>query len=323
LEDAKQRGEELSEDYLRDLVLNFLIAGRDTTAQALSWTIYCLSTHPDVETKVRREIVDICGVRGPSYEDLPRLKYLDAVINEVLRLYPSLPIDSKVALSDDVLPDGTFVPRGTIVDYDIYCMGRDRSIWGEHASMFLPERWLEMKQAPGSFEYPVFNAGPRECLGRKLAMVEAKTCLAMLIPQMSFKLAVPSEQISPDVQLTLGMASGLPCFVTKACARDRMGSNVSTSLQSECETMLSETTMASSESEKGTEPDTDSQACSDSESLHESASACATQSSRKRSKKRQGGWARQRRAKFWRRVRESTPERWPDVYEVAEAATPL
>jgi len=215
LEDAKKRGETLSEDFLRDLVLNFLIAGRDTTAQALSWSIYCLCTNPDAQEKARNEVRDECGVRGPTYEDMQgsRLPYLQAVISEALRLHPSVPIDAKETSNDDTLPDSTFVPAGTIVLYNIYAMGRDCSIWGDDAASFRPERWLEMDSVPDNYRYPVFNAGPRECLGRRLAMVEMKTCLAMLLPEISFELAIPAGEITPDTQLTLGMARGLPCYV--------------------------------------------------------------------------------------------------------------
>jgi cytochrome P450 len=248
LEDARKRGQDLSEDFLRDLVLNFLIAGRDTTAQALSWTMYCLCTHPAVEAKARREVIEVCGVRGPAYEDMTQLPYLQAVLSEALRLYPSVPMDAKIATNDDVLPDGTFVPRGTVVMYDIYAMGRDTAIWGDDAEKFRPERWLEMNEAPGNYKYPVFNAGPRECLGRRLALVEMKTCLAMLLPALKLKLAVPAEEITLDAQLTIGMGRGLPCFVH--CDREKddfASSNASTTAYSEITANLSEVTALQSE----------------------------------------------------------------------------
>lgn len=233
LEDARKRGEQLSEDILRDLVLNFLIAGRDTTAQALSWTIYCLINHPEVEDKVRREVIEVCGVRGPVYEDMNRLPYLQAVINEALRLYPSVPLVAKQAAQDDTWPDGTFIREGTLVAYNMYAMGRDRSIWGEDAEIFRPERWLEQKDAPGNYRYPVFNGGPRECLGRRLAQVEMKTCLAMLLPGLSFKLACPIEEVTADAQLTLGMGRGLPCFVRPISEKEDFPSSSSTGAPSE------------------------------------------------------------------------------------------
>lgn len=250
--DAQAKGEELSEDFLRDLVLNFLIAGRDTTAQALSWTIYCLCKNPAVEAKARKEIVDVCGVRGPDYEDMGRLPYLQAVLSEALRLYPSVPLDAKVAECDDSLPDGTFVPRGTVVLYNVYGMGRDPAIWGEDAETFRPERWLEFAwEVPTGYRYPVFNAGPRECLGKRLAMVEMKTCLAMLLPQVSFKLAVAEEQISPSAQLTIGMSQGLPCIVTRIGEKEDWASNVSTAdASSDWASVPSELAAASSDADE-------------------------------------------------------------------------
>lgn len=169
-----------------------------------------------MEDKARREIIDVCGVRGPAYDDLSRLPYLQAVLSESLRLYPSVPEDMKTASGDDTWPDGTFVPRGSTVVYDIYRMGRNQQIWGCDAEMFRPERWLDMQRFPDNYEYPVFNAGPRECLGRRMAQMEMKICLATLIPRISFSLAIPPSEILTDLQLTIGMARGLPCFVTSA-----------------------------------------------------------------------------------------------------------
>merc|ERR1712050_157113 len=213
IQDAQKRGEQLSETYLRDLVLNFLIAGRDTTAQALSWTFYCLATHPEAELEARREITKVCGDRDPQYEDLKRLPYLDAVLKESLRLYPAVPIDTKYVEEDDTWPDGSKVKAGSLVLYMIYSMNRDPDVWGQDAATFRPERWLEMETLPDSYAFPVFNAGPRECLGKRLAMVEMQGLMAHILPHFSLRLAVPAEEIKNDTQLTLGMSSGLPCFV--------------------------------------------------------------------------------------------------------------
>jgi fatty acid omega-hydroxylase len=217
LQDAQARGEEVSEDFLRDLVLNFLIAGRDTTAQALSWTVFCLTQHPDVEAKAREEILNQCGQESPTYEDIKaNLPYLQAVLHEALRLYPSVPLIPKHALADDVLPDGTKITAGTVVGYNSYGMGRDPVIWGEDAEDFKPQRWLDMETSPDSYTFPAFHGGSRECLGRRLAIVEMKTCLAMMLPRFCLKLAVPPTTITSDTQLTLGMGRGLPVYVTAA-----------------------------------------------------------------------------------------------------------
>ena len=70
LKDAKQRGEEISEDYLRDAVMNFLFAGRDSTAATLAWTVYCLTQHPEIQAKARHEVVSVCGAHGPNSDDM-------------------------------------------------------------------------------------------------------------------------------------------------------------------------------------------------------------------------------------------------------------
>merc|ERR1712050_260712 len=213
MKEQARTGKTHNDQFLQDLVLNFLIAGRDTTAQSLSWTFFLLCTHPHVEMRVMEEIADLIGDRELRYEDLNQFSFLQAVVNESLRLYPSVPLDHKVALSEDMLPDGSKIEKGNVVVYNIFAMGRSKDIWGDDADEFRPERWLN-KDAPSSYTYPVFNAGPRECIGKRLALVEMKACLVNILRMVKLELAVPRESIHYDVQLTIGMASGLPCKVT-------------------------------------------------------------------------------------------------------------
>jgi len=236
----------------------------------------------------------------------------NAVISEALRLYPSVPIDVKCAVNDDVWPDGTFVPAGTMVNYNIYSMGRDTGIWGSDAHVFRPERWLEEESSViGNYEYPVFNAGPRECLGRRLAMVEMKTCLAMILPQVSFKLAVSADRITPAAQLTIGMGSGLPCFITSVdgCGQQNHDSQGSSTCDSEYASSLSGfTDTASDTTSRGDE-------LSDyANDVNGDTSDCSAQHGhkcRRRSKPRRSGRTRQRQKQFWQEVRQPTPERSP------------
>lgn len=103
-------GESLTDEQMVDQVINFLIAGRDTTAQALSWTMYCLSQHPECVDRILEEVNRIMedGQEIPTYDQVKEMKYTKAVFQETLRLYPSVPKNTKMALNDDVLPDGTF-----------------------------------------------------------------------------------------------------------------------------------------------------------------------------------------------------------------------
>lgn len=212
MQDAKKTGKPYDDKFMQDMVLNFLIAGRDTTAQSLSWTFYLLLRHPEVERKVMEEIAAVLGNTEATYEDMNKLQYLSAVVSESLRLYPSVPMDIKYAKADDTLPDGTTIKKGDVFLYNIFAMGRSTEIWGDDADQFKPERWLDIEY-PSLYTYPVFNAGPRECLGRRLAQVEMKACLVRVLQSVELKLAVPFDDIHYDAQLTLGMSSGLPCYV--------------------------------------------------------------------------------------------------------------
>lgn len=201
----------LDHEFLADLVLNFLIAGRDTTAQAMSWCLFLLMQHPHVEERILQEVEQVSGGRALSYDQLAQLTYLDAVLREALRLHPSVPLDSKFATESLTLPDGSFIPRGAMLIYNSYAMGRSKEIWGSDAADFRPERWLNV-EPKDPYENPVFHAGPRECLGKRLAMVEMKTVLAEVLRHCKLRLAVRTEEILPDTAATLGMSSGLKCY---------------------------------------------------------------------------------------------------------------
>jgi len=117
---AKEDGQPADDAFMRDLVLNFLIAGRDTTAQGMSWCFFEVMQHPEVERQIVEEIQSVCGAEKLTYEQAGKLEYLQAVISESLRLHPSVPVDMKQVLTDDVLPNGTFVPKGSSVWYTAY-----------------------------------------------------------------------------------------------------------------------------------------------------------------------------------------------------------
>jgi cytochrome P450 len=209
----RQKDESGFRRYMRDMVLNFLIAGRDPTAQTLTWSFYEMCRRPDVVDRVRREVHDVCGDAEISYSDVSKLQYVRAVVDEGLRLHPSVPFDIKLVLADDVLPDGTAVKAGSRLAYAPYSQGRDKALWGEDAATFRPERWLEMARRPSTYEYVAFNAGKRECLGKRLAEMEMVMLVASLVRRFDFELVHAPETINYDIQLTLG-CTGLPVKVT-------------------------------------------------------------------------------------------------------------
>ncbi|KAG0174543.1 hypothetical protein DFQ28_005878 [Apophysomyces sp. BC1034] len=215
-------GNPLSDQELRDTVLNFIIAGRDTTAQALSWAFYALITHPHVEKALLEEIEkhDVDSVEHDSpalYETIKQMTYAHAVFYEVLRLYPSVPSNLKYALKDDIWPDGTHVKKGDYIMWLSYVQGRSEKIWGHDARQFRPERWItpdgELRRESQA-QWSVFHAGPRVCLGQQLATLEALVAIIFLLRRYRFSL-VPNQTITYQTTMTMPMKYGMKVYIEK------------------------------------------------------------------------------------------------------------
>jgi cytochrome P450 len=142
------------------------------------------------------------------------MPYVTAVFYETLRLYPPVPFELKQCEQATTLPDGTSLPNSAVLLWCTWAMNRSKLSWGQNADEFQPERWLE----DGAFisrtasEYPVFNGGPRTCLGKKMAEQVAVQIIASLVMKFDFQAVDDKERISKN-SLTLPMEGGLPCFV--------------------------------------------------------------------------------------------------------------
>jgi cytochrome P450 len=205
------------EIYLRDIIISFLLAGRDTVASALTSFFWLLANHPDVGSALRQEADRVIGENREltSFEQLRELHYFQAAVYESMRLYPPIQFDSKFCQEDDVLPDGTFVRKGTRVTYHPYAMGRVEEIWGSDCLEFKPERWLKdgVFFPENPFKYPVFQAGLRVCLGKEMALVELKTVALSLLRRFHIDLATPSRSPRFSPGLTASFSGGLPVLV--------------------------------------------------------------------------------------------------------------
>ncbi|XP_027063054.1 cytochrome P450 94C1 [Coffea arabica] len=186
--------------YLRDIIVSFLLAGRDTVASALTCFFWLLAKHPEVKQAILDESNHIMGENISadnlaSFEQMQKMHYLQAAIYESMRLYPPVQFDSKYCQEDDVLPDGTFVKKGTKVTYHPYAMGRMQSIWGPDCLEFKPERWLQdgRFKPESPFKYPVFQGGLRVCLGKDMALVEMKSIALSLIRQFEIQVNAPTS----------------------------------------------------------------------------------------------------------------------------------
>lgn len=224
-----KKKESYTDAFLKHVALNFILAGRDTSSAALSWFFWLVIQNPHVEDKILRELCSVLiETRGDDtstwvdeplgFEELDRLIYLRAALSETLRLYPSVPEDSKHVIVDDVLPDGTFVPAGSSVTYSIYATGRMRSTWGDDCLEFRPERWLSSDgtkfEMHDSFKFVAFNAGPRICLGKDLAYLQMKSVAAAVLLRHGLTV-VPGHKVEQKMSLTLFMKNGLKVNVHK------------------------------------------------------------------------------------------------------------
>ncbi|KUJ12289.1 cytochrome P450 [Mollisia scopiformis] len=205
-----------------DAALNYLSAGRDTTAQALTWTFYLLMRNPDKTQAARLEVSDYVGPSSGRFDTSKlhptALPYIAAIFYEALRLFPPVPFELKQCGKAVTLPDGTFLPKDAVLLWCTWAMNRSKAIWGDDADDFKPERWLENGSliSKTAFEYPVFNGGPRTCLGKKMAELVAVQVIATLVLKFDFNPIDGKERVSKN-SLTLPMEGGLPCRVKSRC----------------------------------------------------------------------------------------------------------
>jgi cytochrome P450 len=139
------------------------------------------------------------------------LPLLHAFVRETLRLHPPVPQDTKECIEDDVWPSGQRVPKGAMVAYVPYLMGRSERLWGKDAAKFDLDKWFQHDgqpaKEPSPFLFPVFNAGPRLCLGKSVAILESSMLLSMIVQQ--FRLTCVDDSVTYALTVTLPIRDGL------------------------------------------------------------------------------------------------------------------
>ncbi|KAI9188025.1 hypothetical protein H9P43_002416 [Blastocladiella emersonii ATCC 22665] len=186
-----ESGEKLDDQNIIDQCVTFLIAGHETTATLLSWTLWLLTQSPAVEAKVLEEAVRVCG-RDPAapitQQQLGQLTYTTMVLKESLRLYPPAPGLFKACKSSTVIGGGTRVNAGDIMLVNIVGMHRNRDAWGANPDVFNPEHFSKENEAKRHpYAWLPFSSGERSCIGMAFAMQEAKIALATLVRKFTFE----------------------------------------------------------------------------------------------------------------------------------------
>ncbi|KAI0677750.1 cytochrome P450 [Trametes maxima] len=223
---------------------SFLVAGQETMNMATTWTLYSLTQAPAVQRKLRDELLAV-PTATPTMDELAALPYLDAVVREALRMYPPVATTLRMANRDDVLPvTAPFVDRhghtqtevriakGNRIVVPIAALNRLKSVWGDDAAEFKPERWehppAEASNLPGIWAHILtFLGGPRACIATRFSVIELKSFLFSLVREFEFELAVPAADIvpvgtliqRPNVRSELDKGAQLPLLI-RPYARD-------------------------------------------------------------------------------------------------------
>lgn len=207
---ANQSGDGLdvmTRKQIRNELIVLFMAGHETTANVLSWTWYLISQSPNVESKLHQELDEVLQGRIPTFEDVDKLHYTRAILDETMRLYPPVPILSRQALKEDKIR-GKKVPAGSLMLIVPWLIHRHKKLW-KFPDHFIPERFLPGAEKPKKFSYIPFSAGPRVCIGKNFGITES--ILAISIIAQRFHLTLPSDaNVTHECRLTLRPKGKLP-----------------------------------------------------------------------------------------------------------------
>ncbi|MCA9557279.1 MAG: cytochrome P450 [Myxococcales bacterium] len=201
-----ETGEGMSDQQLRDETLTMLLAGHETTANGLTWSLHLLGLHPAIRRRLQAELDAVLGDRAPTPDDHRALPYTRQVVQEALRLYPPVWIVERMAEADDVL-GGYRVKKGTMVLMSQWAVHRSPRLW-TNPEAFDPDRFGPDRPAPGRFAYFPFSRGQRQCIGDRFAELEMVLVLATLLQRYTLD-PVPGAAPALAPQITLRPVDGL------------------------------------------------------------------------------------------------------------------
>lgn len=205
-------GSKLTDEDIQEEVDTFMFEGHDTTACAISWTLYLLGKHPEALKKVieeQRTIFHDDIESDITQEQLSKMKYLDCCIKEALRLYPSVPIIAR-RVEKDVMIDGQLLEKGSTATVFVHLLHRNPLYW-EKPEEFIPERFLENTKRH-AYAYVPFSAGPRNCIGQKFAQMEEKSILSHVLRRLDF--ASKDRMIKPVIEIITRPFGGVNSKIT-------------------------------------------------------------------------------------------------------------
>lgn len=207
-----ETGEAMTDRQLRDEALTMMLAGHETTANALAWTLHLLSLHPEIQAQVAAEAEAVLDQRDATAADVRQLVFTRQVLYESMRLYPPVWLIARVPVEDDVLA-GFKVPANSFVFISQYAIQRDPRLWPD-PDRFDPSRFGPDKPTPPRYAWFPFSRGRRQCIGDRFAEMEAILILATVLRDFAVR-PVESHEVVPEPSITLRPRGGLPMYVTR------------------------------------------------------------------------------------------------------------
>lgn len=204
----EETGEGMTDTQLRDEIVTMMLAGHETTANLLTWAFYLLSEHPEALARLEKEVDDHLPAGPLAFENFRNTAFLGHVVNETLRLYPPAWIMERFATEDDEI-GGYMIPKGSTILLPAWLVHRRPDFW-ENPNSFDPDRWgrpLTDKHA-----FIPFGGGPRLCIGKEFAVLEAKVLLAMIVRRFKLTLA-PGHPVVAEPQITLRPKHGMRMYI--------------------------------------------------------------------------------------------------------------
>lgn len=207
-----------SDDDLVNQLMTFLAAGHETTASAMSWATYLLCKHPEVQKRLREEIRSSLPSISESEEmitsqDIDKLPYLNAVLNETMRLFPPVPLTLRETV-DDTTVQGHFIPKETTIIICPWAINTSRALWGDDAREFNPDRWMGQGRAntggaDSNYAITTFLHGPRSCIGKDFAKAEFACLMAALVGKFEMEFEDPNWKLEIGGGITARPKGGL------------------------------------------------------------------------------------------------------------------
>ncbi|KAF1360061.1 cytochrome P450 [Lizonia empirigonia] len=217
------RSNNFSDENLVDQLLTFMAAGHETTSSALTWASHLLSKHPDIQNRLRSEIQQYIPnpqvLSDPNFDVaglLEGMPYLNGVCNEVLRLYPTIPVTARLSIRDTTIA-GVFIPKGTMMFVAPWAINRNPQLWGDDAEDFVPTRWIDKATgratmnggADSNYAFLTFLHGPRSCIGERFARAELRALLAAFVGNFEMEMADPNEVVIAGGTITSKPVNGM------------------------------------------------------------------------------------------------------------------